>query len=490
MRNPAVSHCVVFLPRRHMHDISIRPTLCFAPLLPSSVFLVYPEKLQPYFLESQRTRWLDFSQFFSTSGEHVEMDLMRLLGAFIAVLFHPVAVSKINGQRICRRGTERPCYKVTYIQDFRRRLTFEDARRACQSDGGELLSIETESEQRLIERFIKQLQAGDGDFWLGLRRNPHRFVSEATSQVCPSQYYWLDGSKAKFRNWHWDEPSCGSEMCVVLYHQPSAPPDEEGHFLFQWNDDNCNSKNNYVCKYTEKKAQSFTEQNTVHAVPTSRSKIVPTTEFDHMNTGLPESSGTVSLTDNSTSYILYATIPALLLALFAVAGFFCYKNHVKRQKTEIEGYPGQHKQWMSVTSCPVQGPYAFSDITKLPPIALDCSITAGTTKKHCRPPPMNFQSADYENVPCANRDRGFVTNDIYESCRAQSQRSQSQAGWVENEIYGWAVRFFDFFSSYNSFYVIAKANVWSLWIFFFYYLKDYYWLYSILTMVPLGCLKK
>lgn len=53
------------------------------------------------------------------------------------------------------------------------------------------------------------------------------------------------------RNWHWDEPSCGGEMCAVLYYQPLAPPDEEGHFLFQWNDDNCNSRNNYVCKYAE-----------------------------------------------------------------------------------------------------------------------------------------------------------------------------------------------------------------------------------------------
>lgn len=53
------------------------------------------------------------------------------------------------------------------------------------------------------------------------------------------------------RNWHWDEPSCGTGMCVVLYHQPSAPRDEDGHFLFQWNDDNCSSKNNFVCKYRE-----------------------------------------------------------------------------------------------------------------------------------------------------------------------------------------------------------------------------------------------
>lgn len=53
------------------------------------------------------------------------------------------------------------------------------------------------------------------------------------------------------RNWHWDEPSCGGEMCVVLYYQPSIPQDEDGHFLFRWNDHNCDSKNNFVCKYRE-----------------------------------------------------------------------------------------------------------------------------------------------------------------------------------------------------------------------------------------------
>lgn len=101
---------------------------------------------------------------------------------------------------ICRRGTERPCYKVSNIQDSRRRLTFEDARQACGLDGGELLSIETESEQRLIERFIQQLQAGDGDFWIVLRHSPQRYRAGNTNPGCPSQYYWLDGSKAKYRS--------------------------------------------------------------------------------------------------------------------------------------------------------------------------------------------------------------------------------------------------------------------------------------------------
>ncbi|XP_070685649.1 layilin [Pempheris klunzingeri] len=368
------------------------------------------------------------------------MDFMTLFGTVIAVLFHPGPASKINGQRICRRGTERPCYKVSYIQDSRRRLTFEDARQACRLDGGELLSIETESEQQLMERFIQQLQAGDGDFWIGLRRSPQRYRAGTTSPGCPSQYYWLDGSKAKFRNWHWDEPSCGGEMCAVLYHQPSAPPDEEGHFLFQWNDDNCNSKNNFVCKYAEEKVPIFTEErNTAHAAPSVRPNLFSTTQSgERIKIGLPESS--VSLSDNSlyVSYILYATIPALLLLLSAAAGFLCYKQHAKRRKTDTQTCPSRTKPLKTTSASPyaIQGPYAFSDITKLPHTALDSSMPADIVTKSPCAPRQDSQCDDYENVPCADRESGFVTNDIYETCKAQSRRSRSQTGWVENEIYG------------------------------------------------------
>jgi hypothetical protein len=49
------------------------------------------------------------------------------------------------------------------------------------------------------------LQATDGDFWIGLHRSPRHWV---TTIGCPSQYYWLDGSKARFR--------CS---CVLLWFQ-------------------------------------------------------------------------------------------------------------------------------------------------------------------------------------------------------------------------------------------------------------------------------
>lgn len=37
---------------------------------------------------------------------------------------------------------------------------------------------------------------------------------------------------------------------MVMYHQPSAPPGLGGLYMFQWNDDNCETKNNFICKYT------------------------------------------------------------------------------------------------------------------------------------------------------------------------------------------------------------------------------------------------
>lgn len=361
------------------------------------------------------------------------MDFMRLLGTVFAVFFHPGTASKLNGQRICRRGTERPCYKVTYVQDSRGRLTYPEARLACRSDGGDLLSIETESEQRLLERFISQLEVGDGDYWIGLRRSPQRHRS---TTGCPSQYFWLDGSKAKFRNWHWDEPSCGGEMCAVLYHQPSAPPNEGGRFLFRWNDDNCNSKNNFVCKYPEEKVPAFTVA--VKNIPTDapgpsfRSNLPSTTEGNlNMKIGLSESSVSFSDTTGYVSYIFCGLIPFLLL-LVLITGIFCYRRIAKRRKMEADTCSSRSEQWLPTTTT---GPYAFSDITKLPhPDLATLTSPADVKRMMLMSSPRAGRSEDYENVPGPGGESGFVNNEIYETCRGQ--QSARLDGWVENEIYG------------------------------------------------------
>ncbi|CAB1348508.1 unnamed protein product [Coregonus sp. 'balchen'] len=308
------------------------------------------------------------------------MDFIKLLGTVLAVFCHPGFTKlELNGQRICRRGTERPCYRINYFQDSRRRATFDDARQACRTDGGELLSIETDNEQRLVERFIQQLQATDGDFWIGLHRSPRHRV---TTIGCPSQYYWLDGSKARFRNWHWDEPSCGNEMCVVLYHQPSAPPDEGGHFMF-------------------KKVASVycgVEFN-IHSCPNYISNAKPTISYR----------------------------------------VFCYKRAVKRRKSQTDSYPEQ-EQWgtMSTAACNIQVPYAYQDITKFQPANLQ-SMAPETIKKmsFCASSSFDSQCDDYENVSNKETvtDSGFVTNDIYEACQDQGRHYLNETGWVENEIY-------------------------------------------------------
>ncbi|XP_046956306.1 chondrolectin isoform X2 [Lynx rufus] len=139
---------------------------------------------------------------------------------------------------------------MAYFHELSSRVSFQEARLACESEGGALLSLENEAEQKLIESMLQNLTKpgtgiSDGDFWIGLWRNGEG----QTSGACPDLYQWSDGSSSQYRNWYTDEPSCGSEKCVVMYHQPTANPGLGGPYLYQWNDDRCNMKHNYICKY-------------------------------------------------------------------------------------------------------------------------------------------------------------------------------------------------------------------------------------------------
>ena len=104
-----------------------------------------------------------------------------------------------------------------------------------------------------------------------------------------------------------------------------------------------------------------------------------------------------------------------------------------RRKTPTQSDAGRSKPWMVTTASPyaVQGPYAFSDVTKL-----DSSVPPDIMTEYPRITALQPQCNDYENVSNADRESCFVINDIYETSKAQSRSCNSQIGWVENEIYG------------------------------------------------------
>ncbi|GAA6073778.1 layilin isoform X1 [Tachysurus ichikawai] len=349
------------------------------------------------------------------------MNFMKLIGTVLAVCCHQGCAFKgFSSQRICRRGTERPCYKIAYQQDSGYRVSFEEARRKCREDDGELLSIETESEQRLMEKFVQGAPVAEGDFWIGLRR--YQSYKESGSAECSSQYYWLDHSQATYRNWLLNEPSCGFDQCVVLKYSPNAPASLKGLHLFKWSDIRCNSKNNFICKYAEiPPVPTSAGNSTAHSAVTL--KQLPVTVSDEkIKTRFSESS--VSLSDEAIniSYILLATVPGLLLIILVVSGVFCYRVMARKRKEENDIYavPGQ---WVPASALknsrspdPSDGPRRNG--AQLEYMSSDISRT--------------FSSTDYENIP--SNTAGFVTNDIYETCNTPANM---EAGWVDNDIYGY-----------------------------------------------------
>uniref|UniRef100_A0A673BKA8 Chondrolectin n=1 Tax=Sphaeramia orbicularis TaxID=375764 RepID=A0A673BKA8_9TELE len=231
-----------------------------------------------------------------------------------------------SGQTVCVGGPERPCYKIAYFHDVSSRVAFREA-------------VQSPGEQRDIEHLLQELRSGavggpgsgggisDGDFWIGLTRvdgadqteTSHAFTS------CPQMYYWTDGSPAPFRNWYFDEPSCGGEACVVMYHQPTAIPGLGGAYLYQWNDDRCNMKHNFICKY-EPGTVSQSGDRSADAPP---------------HVMMAGASGMLLV------YVIIPTIPLMLLIL--VASATCCFQMFTRSKPRTKTPSDPSNLWISQT---------------------------------------------------------------------------------------------------------------------------------------------
>lgn len=115
-----------------------------------------------------------------------------------------------SGQTVCD-GPKQPCYKIAYFRDVSSRVSFWEAQRVCNVDGGSLLSIESPAEQKHVERLLQDLgrtavgsgsgpSIADGDFWIGLTRvEDESEEGHGSFTACPDLYRWTDGVVAQFR---------------------------------------------------------------------------------------------------------------------------------------------------------------------------------------------------------------------------------------------------------------------------------------------------
>ncbi|XP_038129934.1 layilin isoform X1 [Cyprinodon tularosa] len=326
----------------------------------------------------------------------MKMDLVIITFLLLFICLHPSSAASLitadifeaRGQRVCKAGNGKPCYKLAYFSELRWKLNFQEAESACKRDGGQLLSIESASEQKVIEQLISDLRPMDGDFWIGLRRGQGH---QDSSSECSSQYYWLDGSKSTFRNWHIDEPSCGYEVCVVMYHQPSAPAGHGGLYMFQWNDDNCETKNNFICKYTAEKPI----ESTVSPNSSQKDAFLPSAlPWD------PRDNNQDRRTAVNLVYVIIPTIPLIVL-LLTVMGVCCFKVLLRRRKNKQKSEVCQTDP--SPTSTDVYNVIRSQkedDLVSARPQTKNTSFL-------CSSP--DTPTGDYDNLGGRDTESGFVT---------------------------------------------------------------------------------
>ncbi|XP_049912690.1 chondrolectin [Epinephelus moara] len=297
--------------------------------------------------------------------------MLLMVGVVMAMMVAQVKGARVvSGQTVCMGGPERPCYKIAYFHDVSSRVAFREAHQACEMDGGSLLSIESPAEQTDIENLLQELRSGavggagggaggggiaDGDFWIGLTRadgvdQTHPELSN-TFTSCPQLYHWTDGSLASFRNWYSDEPSCGGESCVVMYHQPTAFPGLGGAYLYQWNDDRCNMKHNFICKYEPESHLVKEHVNTPGGRGTEATAGGGVVKQPAGSEEVPPQVTMAGASGMLLVYVIIPTIPLLLLILVA-SGTCCFQilsRSTPRTKTTSAN---QSNLWITRTPKP------------------------------------------------------------------------------------------------------------------------------------------
>ncbi|CAI9592160.1 unnamed protein product [Staurois parvus] len=264
----------------------------------------------------------------------------------------------------------------------------------------------------------------------------------ATARVCT---LGLMAANPHFGTGMWMSHHVGVRVCVVMYYQPLTSPGVGGPYMFQWNDDRCNMKNNFICKYSEEKTARPPMKNTSSShidIGASTTKD-PEISIKNTNETAKEAAETY------IHFILIATIPVLTL-FFIFIGVLCCCFIERRKQQRSETAVKEPSFWMSPHRRNSPNLEIYNVIKK----QTDADL-AGTRPNirntSFRVPsgeisPMDNLSGEYDNmagnhsesgfVTLASTESGFVTNELYELCNDRYGRS-TESGWVENEIYGY-----------------------------------------------------
>ena len=127
---------------------------------------------------------------------------------------------------------DRPLWPATFLQTYflekyvvvDKKMTWSAARAHCQSLGGDLAMLVSQTVQDQALAAIPSSFA-DNHFWIGL-----------TDEGSEGRWRWTDGSQSAWTNWESGEPGGGSgENCAIIYHR-------------KWYDNPCSYTRRFICQ--------------------------------------------------------------------------------------------------------------------------------------------------------------------------------------------------------------------------------------------------
>ena len=116
---------------------------------------------------------------------------------------------------------QRKEYNGHHYQIFDEGLDWYDAQSFCENEGGHLVTIGSEGEQRFVEALLAQGEKNS--YWIGGRK-----------KVGSGKLYWVDDTPFEYTNWAEEQPDHISELALMIYRRsnPMSPGTEFG----KWND--------------------------------------------------------------------------------------------------------------------------------------------------------------------------------------------------------------------------------------------------------------